>query len=67
MDITEQYLENLYDTLHREQLKTLHDIKSGCSNVKSNDCNKQISLLTSIMVNVLKLRNLNRKISGGEQ
>lgn len=61
MDITDQYLDAVYDNLHREQLRVLQDIKSGSSERKTTTEHRQITLLTNIMSNVLKLRDLKRK------
>jgi hypothetical protein len=61
--LTNQYLEGVYDTLLREQMKLLSDIKSGTSVNKSRDDNRQITIITSVMCNVLKLRDLKRKLT----
>jgi hypothetical protein len=41
MDITEQYLDKVYDDFHKEQMSLLHDIKTGCDGVKEKDNQKQ--------------------------
>jgi hypothetical protein len=61
MVLTERYLEEMYDTLLREQLRILQDIKSGSSEHKATSEHKQISLLTTLLSGVLKLRDLKRK------
>lgn len=61
MVLTERYLEEMYDTLLQEQLRILQDIKSGSSEHKSTSEHKQISLLTTLLSGVLKLRDLKRK------
>ena len=63
MDLTEQYLEGVYETLLREQMKLLSDIKSGDSEDRATGNNKQIHLITNLMCNVLKLRDLKRKFN----
>ena len=63
MDLTEQYLNGVYDTLLREQLKILTDIKSGTTEHKATSEHRQISLLTSLLSNVLKLRDLRKKLT----
>jgi hypothetical protein len=63
MDLTEQYLDNVYDCFLQEQLKILQGIKSGSTEHKATTEHRQISLLTSLMCNVLKLRDLKRKLT----
>jgi hypothetical protein len=60
-DITEQYLDKLYDDLQREQQKILLDIKSNKEDNNESYNLKQFNNINIIMVNVLKLRNLKRK------
>ena len=62
MDITEQYLDKVYDDFHKEQMSLLHDIKTGCDQVKEKDNQKQFTLLNNLMINVLRLRNLRKQI-----
>jgi hypothetical protein len=61
-DITEQYLDKLYEDLSKEQARLLTDIKTGCDNVKENDNQKQFTLLNTLMMTTLRLRNLRKKI-----
>jgi hypothetical protein len=61
-DLTEQYLDKLYDDLSREQQSLLTDIKSGTSESKEKDLQKQFTLLNTLMMNTLRLRNLKKKI-----
>jgi hypothetical protein len=61
-DLTEQYLDNLYDNLSREQQSLLTDIKTGTSDSKEKDLQKQFTLLNTLMMNTLRLRNLKKKI-----
>lgn len=63
MDLTTQYLDGVYDTLLREQLRILQDIKTGSAEHKATTDHRQISLLTSLLSGVLKLRDLRRKIT----
>ena len=62
MDITEQYLDKVYDDFHKEQMSLLNDIKTGCDGVKEKDNQKQFTLLNNLMINVLRLRNLRKQI-----
>ena len=61
-DLTEQYLDKLYDDLSKEQQSLLTDIKSGTSESKERDLQKQFTLLNTLMMNCLRLRNLKKKI-----
>ena len=61
-ELTEQYLDKLYDDLQKEQQKLLQDIKSGCDNIKEAENQKQFTLLNTLMIHTLRLRNLRRKI-----
>jgi len=61
-DITEQYLDKLYEDLSKEQGRLLQDIKTGVDAVKELDNQKQFTLLNSLMMTTLRLRNLRKKI-----
>jgi hypothetical protein len=61
-DLTEQYLDRLYDDLQKEQQSLLTDIKTGVDDQKEKDLQKQFTLLNTLMMNVLRLRNLKKKI-----
>jgi hypothetical protein len=61
-DLTEQFLDNLYDSLSKEQQSLLTDIKTGTSDSKEKDLQKQFTLLNTLMMNTLRLRNLKKKI-----
>jgi hypothetical protein len=60
-DITEQYLNKIYEDLQKEQLKLMNDMKTGCDNVKERDITKQITLINTINVAVMRLRNIRKK------
>ena len=61
-DITEQYLDKVYDDFHKEQMSLLQDIKTGCEQVKEKDNQKQCTILNNLMINVLRLRNIRKQI-----
>jgi hypothetical protein len=61
-DITEQYLDKVYDDFHKEQMSLLQDIKTGCERVKEKDNQKQFTILNNLMINVLRLRNIRKQI-----
>ena len=64
-DISTQYLDKIYDDLSREQMKLLSDLKTDISTDVAKDVavQKQLSLLNTLVVSVLRLRNLKKKIS----
>ena len=61
-DITEQFLDKLYDDLSKEQSRILNDIKTNRSDTKEKDQYQQLNVINSLMINSLKLRNLKKKI-----
>lgn len=61
-DITDQYLDKIYDDFQKEQHKLIQDIKSGCDNIKEVDNQKQFTMLNTLMMTTLRLRNLRKKI-----
>lgn len=61
-DLTEQYLDKLYEDLQKEQHKLLQDLKTGCDTIKENENQKQFTLLNTLMMGTLRLRNLRKKI-----
>jgi|688.fasta_scaffold1388249_1 hypothetical protein len=63
-DITEQYLNKLYEDLSKEQMRLMNDLKSS-SNIegdKEKDITKQFTFLNTLMTTALRYRNLKRKI-----
>jgi len=61
-DITETYLDKVYDDLQKEQAKLLQDIKTGCDLAKETENQKQFTLINTLMINTLRLRNLRKRI-----
>jgi len=64
-DLTEQYLDKMYDDLSKEQMRLLNEMKN-CKDpehsAKELDIQKQLSLLNTLMVNTLRLRNYKKKL-----
>ena len=63
-DITEQYLNKLYEDLSKEQMRLMNDLKSS-SNIegdKEKDITQQFTFLNTLMTTALRYRNLKRKI-----
>jgi len=61
-DINEQYLNRLYEDLAKEQMKHMGDMKSGCETDKEKQIHKQLTILNTLMINTLRLRNLKKSI-----
>jgi hypothetical protein len=61
-DITEQFLDKLYDDLSKESSRILNDIKTDKNDSKEVYQHQQFNILNSLMINALKLRNLKKKI-----
>jgi hypothetical protein len=62
-DITEQYVNKLYEDLHKEQLNLMNSIKNRGESediTKDKDTTKQISLLNGLMMGAMRLRNLKK-------
>ena len=61
-DITEQFLDKLYDDLSKESSRILNDIKTYKNDSKEVYQHQQFNIINSLMINALKLRNLKKKI-----
>jgi hypothetical protein len=64
-DLTEQYLDKLYDDLSKEQMRLLTEMKN-CRDPehssKEQDIQKQLTQLNTLMTGTLRLRNIKKKI-----
>lgn len=64
-ELTEQYLNEVYDNVMREHTRLLNDMKNTSTEIeksKERDITKQLSNLNSLMTSLLKLRNLKKEI-----
>jgi hypothetical protein len=61
-EINEQYLNNLYEDFQKEQMTLMTDIKTGTAPDKEKDITKQLTLLNTLMLNTMKLRNIKKQI-----
>jgi predicted nucleic acid-binding protein len=63
-DLNEQYLVKLYDDLIKEHQRLMSEMKNITeeSMTKEADIQKQLTTINSLMTNVLKLRNIKKKI-----
>jgi len=62
-EINNSYLDKIYDDFSKEQMRLMSDIKQGCEEAKQNDITKQITILNTLMMTVLRYRNLKKKIA----
>ena len=65
-DLNEHYLDTLYDNFSKEQMRLMNDMKN-CKDpehlAKEQDIQKQLTILNTLMINALRLRNLKKKIT----
>lgn len=60
-EINEQFLNRCYDDFQKEQMKLMNDFKNDAM-VEDKDIQKQITLLNTITINILRFRNLKKQI-----
>jgi hypothetical protein len=60
--ITEQYLNGIFDNLQKEQFALLNDIKTGCDKEREKNVSKQLSFINTINTNILRLRNTRKNV-----
>ena len=64
-DLNEQNLDKIYEDFSKEQMRLMTEMKNckdAESNGKEQDIQKQLTLLNTLMINTLRLRNLKKKI-----
>jgi len=64
-ELTEQYINDVYSNIMNEHLKLLNEMKNSNTDMekhKERDISKQLSILTSVMTGLLKLRNLKKQV-----
>jgi hypothetical protein len=61
--LTEQSLNNMYDVFSKEQMSCLNTIKTDkdTDDKKEKELHKKMSLLNTIMMSILRFRNLLKK------
>ena len=64
-DLTESYLDQVYETLNSENMRLMTDLKTDKNSnpEKEVDIGKQISSINTLMFGILKLRNLKKKLA----
>ncbi len=60
-DISEQYLDKLYDDMKKEQDRLMNDIKTDSEATKETENQKQINIIHNILMSCLKLKTLRKK------
>jgi len=58
--LNERYLDGVYEEFSREHVKLLQNMKSSSGDSKTNE--KQIGMISSLLVQILKLRNYRKMI-----
>jgi len=62
-EINESYLDRIYEDFSKEQSKLMDQIKQNAEHKKEQDITKQITILNTLMMSVLRFRNLKRKLA----
>ena len=65
-DLTEQYLNKCYEDFSKEQMRLMNAMKNGGDTEEKDkelDIQKQLTQLNSLMIGVLRFRNLRKKIA----
>ena len=62
-DLTELNLNTIYDIISKEQLNQMNVIKTSTEleDKREKSVQKQLTLLNTIMISILRLRNLRKK------
>ena len=63
IEINEAYLDKVYEDFSKEQTKLMEQIKQNTEHKKEQDITKQITILNTLMMSVLRFRNLKRKLA----
>ena len=63
IEINEAYLDKVYEDFSKEQTKLMEQIKQNTEHKKEQDITKQITQISSLMMAVLRFRNLKRKLA----
>ena len=59
--INENYLNRCWEDFSREQMKLMTDIKTGKAEKEEKKLQRELTLLNSIMISLMRLRNLRKK------
>jgi len=61
-DINEQFLNRLYEDLHKEQMRIVANIKNNSDIKNEKENQKQFTILNTLMINTLRLKNIKKQI-----
>ena len=61
-DLGEQQLNRMYEDFQKEQIRLMTEIKNGTDIRQEKETTKQISMINTININILRLRNLRKQI-----
>jgi len=61
-DINEQFLNRLYEDLHKEQMRIVENIKNNSDIKNEKENQKQFTILNTLMINTLRLKNIKKQI-----
>jgi len=62
-ELTETELNNIYHTFSKEQMRLLNLLHSCDTNLNEKDIQSQFTLLNTLMLNVMRLRNKKKKVT----
>ena len=63
-DLTEMNLNQMYDAFSKEQMNHMNTLKTSSTDIeekREKSIQKQLSLLNTIQISILRLRNLRKK------
>lgn len=66
-DINESYITKIYEDLQKEQMNLMNELKTNTNEESINrekDITRQISLINTINLGLMRLRNLRKKSNG---
>ena len=58
MEVTTEYINQTYQVFATEQMNLMQSLKSSDDEEKSKNIQKQFSLINSIMIQLLRYRNI---------
>jgi len=61
-DINEQFLNRLYEDLHKEQMRIVANIKNNSDIKNEKENQKQFTILNTLIINTLRLKNIKKQI-----
>lgn len=61
-DLGEHQLNRLYEDFQKEQMRLMTEIKNGNETKQEKDITKQITMINTININILRLRNLRKQV-----